>query len=188
MAFHLNEKKSISKEESLVNNCLAEKRQAQQQLYKQFYNQILSVCLRYSDDRQEAKSLVNASFLKGFKNLNQYRGKGVLGVWLTRVAINTCIDAVRKRQNYRKYTTSLENVQDVSLAENVLDVMAAEDILKCLQKVSPTSRTVFSLYIVDGYKHSEIAEMLNISVGTSRWHLSNAKKEMKVLLEQNLID
>ena len=181
---NLEKQPTILKEKQLIADCLAGKRQAQRQLYKDYYNQVLGVCLRYAKDRLEAKGLVNTAFLKAFKSLSHYKGQGVLGAWLTRIAINTCIDEVRKRQNYQKHTASVERLPEPSISESILDTLAAEDILKCLQQISPTSRTVFSLYVIDGYKHQEIANMLDISVGTSRWHLSNAKKEMKILIKK----
>ncbi|MEM9820957.1 MAG: sigma-70 family RNA polymerase sigma factor [Bacteroidota bacterium] len=183
---NLEKQPTILKEKQLIADCLAGKRQAQRQLYKDYYNQVLGVCLRYAKDRLEAKGLVNTAFLKAFKSLSQYKGQGVLGAWLTRIAINACIDEVRKHQNYRNHTASVECLPETSFSESILDALAAEDILKCLQQISPRNRTVFSLFVIDGYKHQEIADLLGISVGTSRWHLSEAKKEMKILLKKQL--
>jgi RNA polymerase sigma-70 factor (ECF subfamily) len=159
------------------------KRQAQQRLYQKFYNQVFGVCLRYASDRLEAKSLVNSAFLKAFKSLQQFDKKGAFGAWLSRIAINVSIDHVRKQNRYRQHTTTVPEMPEVAANEEILSKMATEDIIECIQKVSPTSRTIFSLYVIDGYKHGEIAEMLGISVGTSRWHLSNAKKELQELLK-----
>jgi RNA polymerase sigma-70 factor (ECF subfamily) len=169
--------------EGIIEGCLKGKRQAQQQLYQKFYNQVFGVCLRYSNDRMEAKSLVNSTFLKVFKSLKQFDKKGAFGAWLSRIAINVSIDHVRKQNRYRQHTTTMSELPEIPVHEDVLTKMATEDIIDCIQKVSPSSRTVFSLYVIDGYKHNEIAEMLDISVGTSRWHLSNAKKELQELLK-----
>ena len=175
----------ILNEKQLIADCLAGKQQAQRQFYKTYYNQIFGLCLRYANDRLEAKELLNTVFLKAFENLQKYQGEGIMKAWLSRIAINICMDALRKRQNYRKHTTLTVQLPETTISETVIDALAVEDILKCLQKVSSASRTVFSLYVIDGYRHNEIAKMLNISVGTSRWHLSNAKKEMKELLENH---
>lgn len=173
--------------DKVIKGALKSQRQAQQELYKKYYNQILGICLRYTNDRQEAKSLVNEIFLKVFKSLQQYNGKGTFEAWLNRIAINKSIDHVRKKNNYTQVIRSTAELPDKAIGDSVLDQMATEEIIACIQKVSPTSRTVFSLYVIDGYKHNEIAEMLKISVGTSRWHLSNAKKELQILLKNYVI-
>lgn len=180
----LKEQQVIQNElDQIIEGCLKGKRQAQQRLYQKFYNQVFGVCLRYASDRLEAKSLVNSTFLKVFKSLQQFDKKGAFGAWLSRIAINVSIDHVRKQNRYRQHTTTVSEMSEVAANEEILSKMATEDIIECIQKVSPTSRTVFSLYVIDGYKHGEIAEMLGISVGTSRWHLSNAKKELQELLK-----
>ncbi|MDF1865091.1 MAG: RNA polymerase sigma factor [Saprospiraceae bacterium] len=180
----LKEQQVIQNElDQIIEGCLKGKRQAQQRLYQKFYNQVFGVCLRYASDRLEAKSLVNSTFLKVFKSLQQFDKKGAFGAWLSRIAINVSIDHVRKQNRYRQHTTTVPEMPEVAANEEILSKMATEDIIECIQKVSPTSRTVFSLYVIDGYKHGEIAEMLGISVGTSRWHLSNAKKELQELLK-----
>jgi RNA polymerase sigma factor (sigma-70 family) len=180
----LKEQQVIQNElDQIIEGCLKGKRQAQQRLYQKFYNQVFGVCLRYASDRLEAKSLVNSAFLKVFKSLQQFDKKGAFGAWLSRIAINVSIDHVRKQNRYRQHTTTVPEMPEVAANEEILSKMATEDIIECIQKVSPTSRTIFSLYVIDGYKHGEIAEMLGISVGTSRWHLSNAKKELQELLK-----
>ncbi|MCR9288877.1 MAG: RNA polymerase sigma factor [Bacteroidetes bacterium] len=180
----LKEQQVIQNElDQIIEGCLKGKRQAQQRLYQKFYNQVFGVCLRYASDRLEAKSLVNSAFLKVFKSLQQFDKKGAFGAWLSRIAINVSIDHVRKQNRYRQHTTTVPEMPEVPANEEILSKMATEDIIECIQKVSPTSRTIFSLYVIDGYKHGEIAEMLGISVGTSRWHLSNAKKELQELLK-----
>jgi RNA polymerase sigma factor (sigma-70 family) len=169
--------------ERLVEGCLRDERQAQMKVYQKYYNQVFAVCLRYSNDRDEAKSLVNAAFLKSFQAIGKYNFTGSLGGWINRIAINTCIDEVRKRNNALKHTVSTDNVPETAIPDSILDSIAAEDILAAIQRVTPVSRTVFCLYVIDGFKHAEIATMLNIQEGTSRWHLNNAKKELQVLLK-----
>lgn len=166
----------------LIEGCLNGRRQAQMKLYQQFYNQIFAVCLRYANDRNEAKSLVNTAFLKVFNYLNTYQASGAFGAWLTRIAINTCIDEVRKRTKTLQHVVTTGELPEPVIPNDLIDRLAAEDILTAIRKVSPLSRTVFCLYVIDGYKHAEIAEMLEIQEVTSRWHLSNAKKELQALL------
>lgn len=169
--------------EQLVAGCLDGERQAQLKLYQQFYNQVFAVCCRYASDRDEAKSLVNTTFLKAFQNLGNFSFTGSFGGWLTRIAINACIDEVRKRTKELKRTVTMENLPEVAISNHILESLTAEDIIAALQKLPQVSRTVFSLYVLDGFKHAEIAKMLHMQEATSRWHLANAKKDLQVLLK-----
>ena len=167
--------------DTLIKRCLNGERLAQSELYKRWYNQVFAVCQRYANDRDESKSLVNATFFKVFKNLGKYSATGAFGGWIKRIAINTCIDHVRSKNKIHYMEPN--DLPEPLIENNIINQLSAEDILAALQKVAPMSRTVFSLYVVDGYKHREIADMLDINESTSRWHLSNAKKELRELLK-----
>ncbi len=142
---------------------------------------MIAICLRYASDVDAAKSLTNQAFLKAFQSLHQCEGYQAFAAWLHRITVNTCIDYTRKMKRNR--TVALDDAGEVAIPSSVLDKMAAEDLLKLLQQLPPMTRTVFSLYVVEGFKHAEIAEQLGMSVGTSRWHLSTAKQELKRLLQ-----
>ncbi len=172
-----------SETELLVTGCLKADRQSQMKVYEKYYNQVFAVCLRYSKDRSEAKSFVNAAFLKVFQAIDKYSFAGSLGGWINRIAINTCIDEVRKYSNALKHTVTTDSFPETAIPDSIIDFIAAEDILAAIQRVTPVSRTVFCMYVIDGFKHAEIATMLNIQEGTSRWHLNHAKRELQVLLK-----
>ncbi|MCB0577960.1 MAG: RNA polymerase sigma factor [Phaeodactylibacter sp.] len=165
----------------VIEACKSGERQAQQQLYQQFYNSLFAICLRYSTDQDQAKSLVNQAFLKAFQSLHQCQDYQAFPAWINRIAVNTCIDHVRKAKKRR--TVAIEDAAEVAIPSSVLDKIAAEDLLSMLQQLAPMTRAVFSLYVVEGFKHAEIAEQLGMSEGTSRWHLSTAKQELKRLLQ-----
>ena len=170
-----------TEDDALIRRCLGDDRLAQSALYKKWYNRVFSICLRYANDRDQAKNMVNESFFKVFKNLEKRQTSKSFAGWLKRITINTCIDHVRA-QTRLKFTDG-EYLPEQGIESDVVSRLAAEDIIANLQKVTPASRIVFSLYIIEGYKHQEIADQLNINVSTSRWHLMNAKKEMKELLK-----
>lgn len=182
----VNSKTELKDEETrLIAQCMKGERLAQSEFYKKWYNRVFAVCLRYASDRDEAKHLVNTAFFKVFKNLHQLSSSKMLGGWIKKITINTCIDHVRSKNKitYMEPTDLPEAVVD----NDVLSRLAAEDILAALQKVPPVSRTVFSLFVIEGYKHQEIAEQLKIKKSTSRWHLLNAKKELKKILKNYLV-
>jgi len=170
-----------TEDDALIRRCLGDDRLAQSALYKKWYNRVFSICLRYANDRDQAKNMVNESFFKVFKNLEKRQTSKSFAGWLKRITINTCIDHVRA-QTRLKFTDG-DDLPEQGIESDVVSRLAAEDIIANLQKVTPASRIVFSLYIIEGYKHQEIADQLNINVSTSRWHLMNAKKEMKELLK-----
>lgn len=174
-------KKETPELPAIIDACKSGERQAQQQLYQQFYNPLFAICLRYATDHDQAKSLVNQAFLKAFQSLHQCQDYQAFPAWINRIAVNTCIDHVRKAKKRR--TASLDDAAEVAIPSSVLDKIAAEDLLAMLQKLAPMTRAVFSLYVVEGFKHAEIAEQLGMSEGTSRWHLSSAKQELKRLLQ-----
>lgn len=179
----VNLEKQKDETEQLIESCLAGKKQAQAGLYSKYYNLVFAVCLRYTHDKPEAKSLVNLTFLKVFNNLQKLASGSSFIAWIKRIAINTCIDEIRKQHKTSEYISSMADLPDEAVDETLIDKIDAEHILTIIQKIAPVSRTVFCLYILDGYKHAEIAEMLNMAEATSRWHLSNAKKELQVLLK-----
>lgn len=165
----------------LVQRCMKGERLAQSQFYKKWYNMVFSICLRYAKDRDQAKNMVNESFFKVFKNLGKISSSQALAAWMKRITINTCIDHIRSNQKL-KFLDGHE-MPDQGIESDVISRLGAEDILRALQQVHPPSKIVFSLYVIEGYKHNEIAERLKIKASTSRWHLMNAKKELKELLK-----
>lgn len=151
-------------------------------LYQHFYGYALSICLRYTANRTEAIEVLNEGFLKVFTKLNLYdRNKSLKG-WIRRIMINTSIDYFRQHKNYNSHSDHLENALEVSTREETLSHLSYQEIIAEIQELTPAYRTVFNLYVVDGYNHEEIAEKLEISVGTSKSNLSRAR----AILQQRL--
>ncbi|MBP6811303.1 MAG: RNA polymerase sigma factor [Saprospiraceae bacterium] len=170
-------------DDDLRQGCMQQDRLAQQSLYQRYFGRLLGISMRYTKNREDAVEVLNHAFLKIFSNLDKFQETGPFFGWMAKIVFHTAIDHVRHNNTYRRVIQfSVEADQPVeSEASYRLD---AEDLYALVQKISPASRAVFSLYVIDGYKHLEIAEMLGISVGTSKWHLSNARLEMKKQIEQ----
>ena len=151
-----------------------------------FYGYGLSVCMRYSDSRDEAVELLNESFMKIFKNLESFDLNKPFKPWLRRILINTCINNFRKKKV--EFTVGLEEASDINASDDLLSGINYEEILGMIRKLTPAYRTVFNLYVIEGYKHEEIAEMLNISIGTSKSNLSKAKKHLRVILKEYFLE
>lgn len=168
--------------EALVKACKKGKRDSQKELYKLFYSYGMSICLRYSQNREEAQEILNDGFVKVFNNLDKYDLNLSFKGWLRRILINSAIDYYRK---HHKHQHTLEIVQDQYLddAPDALHNLSVEEIMNLVQQLSPAYRMVFNLYVLEGYKHHEIAEELNITVGASKSNLAKARMKLRSMLE-----
>ncbi|MBC7776813.1 MAG: sigma-70 family RNA polymerase sigma factor [Phycisphaerae bacterium] len=172
----------------VLQGCLKGNRNSQRRLYEQFYGYALSICLRYSKGRDEAVEILNDAFLKVFNHLDKYDTAYPFKVWLRRVLINSAIDYHRKNRNLT-LTLDLASAVELAAEEMPLPKLSKEeDVLPILQKLSPAYRVVFNLYVLEGYTHQEIAELLGIDVRTSRSNLSRAIQNLRALMTKKTFD
>lgn len=175
----------------LVEQCIKGNRKSQKTLYKAFYGKMLGVCLRYSSDYNEAKDLVQDGFIKVFEKLCSYNHKGSLEGWIRRLIMNNTIDYLRKKKkmpfNYEEESgiKQLEDDGDEGIIQQKITQLKAEKIIELIQKLSPAYRSVFNLYVIEDYSHKEIAEMLGISIGTSKSNLAKAKQKLRELYKSS---
>ncbi len=152
------------------------------------------VCLRYTDNTDEAKDILQEGFIKVFNSLPKFDFEGSFEGWIRRIMVNTAIDNFRKNKTAVKMfdnNVALENldtVQDDSDENIISNKIKASDILEAVQKLSPAYKTVFNLYAIDGFSHQQIADELNISIGTSKSNYSKAKQNLKKILQPKLIN
>ena len=171
----------------LLEGCLKGDRQAQNQLYQKYKGLLFGVCLRYAKDRDEAQDILQDGFVKIFSNLYQYKTKGVLIGWMRRVVVNTALEHLRKRK-WQWVDVPMEQFEDMTeIEEESFDKKYAPILIKLIQQLPDGYRTVFNLYVMEGYTHNEIAEILQITITTSRTQLFKAKKSLRKMLEQHLI-
>ncbi len=175
----------------LLKDCAKGKRKAQFELYKSCYSTLMQVCMRYKKNENDAAASLNEGFLKILNNLNKYREEVPFEAWIRRIMINTIIDEFRKNKKQLELIehTNFENeemyLDHTELNEADLQFDAAE-LEAIIHQLPPMSQKVFNLYAIDGYTHKEIAEMLKISAGTSKWHLNAARTKIKSLLQEHL--
>ncbi|MDB5003305.1 MAG: polymerase sigma-70 factor, subfamily [Mucilaginibacter sp.] len=175
---------SKNQTEELVKGCINNSRTAQEALYKLFYADMLRVCHSYLPDKELAKEAFNSGFLKVFQSIKNFDiQKGELGGWIRKIMIFTTIDLCRKELKFTSLTIHEQNQDDVFISPSILEKLYFEDILSNIRLLPYATQTVFNLYEMDGFSHKEIAEQLNISEGTSRWHLAEAKRKLRELLE-----
>lgn len=152
-------------------------------LYEEFYGYSMSICLRYADNRDEAAAVLNDGFMKIFTSIKQFDLTKPLKPWLRKVMVNTAINHYRQKQRELK-PEEMESAQYESEAESIMSGISYQEIIGMLHKLPPAYRTVFNLYVIEGYKHEEIAEMLGITVGTSKSNLFKAKESLRKILNE----
>jgi RNA polymerase sigma factor (sigma-70 family) len=140
----------------------------------------MSIALRYSNSREDATEIINDAFLKIFNKLDTYALDNSFNGWLRRIVINTALDHYRKNKKHYNHL-SLEH--DTVSHNDVVDQIDYEDISKLIMNLSLVYRTIFNLYVMDGYSHKEISEIMNISVGTSKSGLSRARVSLQKMLK-----
>ncbi|WP_207435546.1 sigma-70 family RNA polymerase sigma factor [Sabulibacter ruber] len=161
-----------------LDGCRKGKQSAQKKLYEHYYSFAKSICLRYAASQQQAEEMVNDGFLKVLENLAQYDSSRAFEAWFRTVVVRTSIDYYR-RHHLKGTRIDLEDAPELEQEDDLLETISAEEILRLVQQLPPAYRTVFSLFVVDGYNHSEIAEMLQINEGTSRSNLAKARAKLQ---------
>lgn len=159
-------------------------RRAQKSTYEQYFHEMIKIPLKYVRSKDEAFSILNEAFYRVFKSINNYKATGSFSGWIATIVFNTTIDHVRKQTNYEKYN-SLQELPEISISKSVaLSNLGLDEIYKHIQELPENERSIFSLYAIDGYKHKEIAEMLEIPIGTSKWYLNSARKKLQEKLKK----
>lgn len=164
--------------DSLLEGCRKYDPRSQEQLYRDFQGFAISICMRYVHHTAEAHELVNDGFMKVFNNINLYNQSQPFKHWLSRIMTNVSIDHYRvNRKHYQNQ--ELSHANSVGIEEDYLANLSYENLLKTVEKLSPSYKKVFKMYIFEGYSHEEIAERLKISVGSSKSNLARAREVLK---------
>lgn len=172
----------IISEDDLIDRCIAGDPLMQRELYDRFASKMYGVCLRYAGNVNDANDLLQEGFIKVYNNLAKFRREGSFEGWIRRIFINTCIEQYRKKVKSYNITEAQENtVEDKDL--DAIDILNAKDMMKLIEELPLGYKTIFNLYVVEGYSHKEIAGMLDISEGTSKSQLARSKGALKKLLE-----
>jgi RNA polymerase sigma-70 factor (ECF subfamily) len=160
---------------------------AQRYLYEQYKVGLFTVCLRYSRDRLEAEDILHEGFIKIFKDLHQYTGKGSIEAWMRKVMVNTALQYLRKWKRDWQHVDSFEYEDAIQSQEVVFQKLGLEELTRMIQQLPDGYKIVFNLYVIEGYSHREIAELLGISENTSKTQLFKAKATLRKQLEKRLL-
>ncbi|MEE4177721.1 MAG: RNA polymerase sigma factor [Bacteroides sp.] len=175
-------------EQDILSGCRKGKRKFQELLYRQFYAFGMSVCLRYALSREDAMEILNDSFYKVFDNIDKYQQDRPFKTWFRRILINTALDHYRSNKRFRIFLDEAVAEMEPGIEPDLEQELRAEEILDLFKGLPEVYRVIFNLYEVEGFNHEEIAGLLDVSPGTSRSHLSRAKKMLRKLYVERIID
>jgi len=168
-------------EDNLLLAIQRKERWAMRKLYEDNYSLLYPVCLRYAQNEEDAQDIIHDGFIKIFKNISKYQSGSNLLSWMRRIMVNSAIDHYREKK--RKHTEEITPVIHLKTDKaDVISSMSEKEIIEALRMLSPTYRTVFNMFVVEGYSHREIAETLNITESTSRSNLVKARTKLKEIL------
>lgn len=171
-------------EKELVEQCLLDSRKHQEQLYRLYADEMYNVCLMYANTEEDACDILQEAYVRVFRYLNSFQFESTLKTWIRRIVINVAINHYHKRKKEREISLPIKEDIDIALADNIFSSMAAAEIVKLVNQLPDKAKMVLKLYAIEGYKHKEIAEMMNISEGTSKSQLNRAKILLKESLDQ----
>lgn len=174
--------KRVSDEE-ILRGCLKNDRKYQKLLFEYHYSEMMSVCLRYTKDSDEAQDLLQEGFIKVFNKLDSFQNKGKLVSWIKAIMIRNAIDNYRSKQLDLKVFDN-DNEQDGRIEAVIESQMEANEILALVQKLPEALRVVFNMHALDGITHREIAAELNINESTSKGYVTRARKALKIMIEE----
>jgi len=180
-----SESNQIYSDSDFIEGCLAGDRKMQRELYNRFAPKMYAVCLRYASNAEEAEDILQEGFIKVFNKIGSFRREGSFEGWIRRIFVNTAIEQFRKKTYLQPITETEEDTMEGKYL-SVLDRLSEKDIIGLVQQLSPGYRTVFNMYVVEGYTHKQIAEILGISEGTSKSQLSRAKLILQDLVKTHL--
>ncbi len=178
--------------EKVIIGCKKQRAESQKLLYQQYFSVMMSICLRYANNTEDAEELMNNGFLKIFVNINSYEGKGSFEGWMKKTMVNNCLDYFKSKQyKTQQLFTTITNENDTEghierlmystgnfEQIEVNNKYNKQELLDMLNILPPLTKTVFNLVVFEEYSHKEVANEFGISERTSQWHFTNAKKQL----------
>ena len=174
----------------LIALCIKQDRKAEYELYRLSYSYLMSICMRYARDKDTASEILNMGYLKILKNLGSYKPEVPFKAWARKIMVNTLIDEYRKNKRERQKVVYVEEYfdnSDFSEVNQALSRINCKQIFEQINRLPEATKKVFNLFVIDGYSHREIGEMLEISEGTSKWHLNAARQKLKEYIETSVL-
>lgn len=167
--------------EQLIQGCIRNERGSQEKLYRLFYPKMMALVRRYIDHEMQAEEIMNNGFLRAFQKVKQYNFQGSFEGWLRKIIFHAVADYVKQNTRYTDKVLLVE--KDEYVHKDHADKLYYDQLLQLVQLLPDATRTVFNMYVMDGFTHKEIGNILGISEGTSKWHLSEGRRVLKEKIE-----
>lgn len=168
--------------QELIHGCIRNERSAQEKLYRLFYARMMAVVRRYIDQTEQAEEVLNNGFLRAFQKVHQYTFQGSFEGWLRKIVFHAVSDYVKQHIRYNEHIVLVE--KDEYIHKDHADRLYYNQLLELVQSLPEATRAVFNMYVMEGFSHKEIGKSLGISEGTSKWHLSEGRRQLKEKIER----
>jgi RNA polymerase sigma factor (sigma-70 family) len=168
--------------EQLIQGCTRNERSAQEKLYRLFYPRMMALVKRYIDHDEQAEEVMNNGYLRAFQKISQYTFQGSFEGWLRKIIFHAVADYVKQHAKYSSQVVLVEKDQFVQ--NEHVEKLYYDQLLKLVQELPDATRNVFNMYVMEGFTHKEISNIIGISEGTSKWHLSEGRRVLKEKIEK----
>lgn len=166
-------------EKELIERCIAEERKFQEILYRKHADKMYGIALTYSNDQDDACDILQDSFIRVFRNLDKFKFEGPLEAWIRKIVVNTSLQLYKKQKREKEVYEDFGHTVQKSVVDGILEKINAADMMKMVNKLPEKAALVLKLFSIEGYGHQEIAELMGISVGTSKSQLNRARFLLK---------
>ncbi len=168
--------------EQLIQGCIRNERAAQEKLYRLFYPKMMALVRRYIDHDEQAEEVLNNGYLRAFQKIRQYNFQGSFEGWIRKIVFHAVADYVKQNAKYSSQILLVE--KDELVHKDHADKMYYDQLVRLVQALPDATRTVFNMYVMEGFTHKEIGNIVGISEGTSKWHLSEGRRILKEKIEK----
>jgi len=170
----------------IIKGCRQSDIQSQEHLYRTCYPGMIKICYRYAGDMDGAGIIYNNAMLRVFKSMPAYKHEGKLMAWIKTIVVNCCLDHIKKRNKFIDQPLATEHENEVSVPADIFNTVSAKEIQRIINGLPKATAAVFNLFIYENFTHKQIGESLGISEGTSKWHVNEARKRLKTMLQEFL--
>ncbi|HEY6976454.1 MAG TPA: RNA polymerase sigma factor [Chitinophagaceae bacterium] len=177
----------MDNKKELIKECLLGNRAMQNKLYAEFASTMMALCLRYAKNRHDAEEILQEGFIKVYACLHQYQFKGPLDAWIKKIMVNCALQKLKNKKPLYQIVHSEDTNEEFADEDMILDNIHAKELILMIQALPQMCRIIFNLYVFEGMKHREIARLLNISEGTSKSHLHDARRFLQNKLQRQFI-
>jgi RNA polymerase sigma factor (sigma-70 family) len=168
--------------EQLIQGCIRNERGAQEKLYRLFYPKMMALVRRYIDHEEQAEEVLNNGFLRAFQKIQQYTFQGSFEGWIRKIVFHSVADYVKQNAKYSSQIVLVE--KDELIHKDHADKLYYDQLVQLVQALPDATRAVFNMYVMEGFTHKEIGNIVGISEGTSKWHLSEGRRILKERIEK----